>query len=182
MAKVTGPLFSVDASGRYAGSLVFAKWKGRNYVRQLVIPSNPMSADQETARNSVRVTGAAQHFVAVNTQTSDELSDVDLAVLKGVTPAGYAWNGYLTQKMIGEAGANMTAADTAWGALAAADQTAWDTAAAGLTAPIPEVQQYDADGSLGTPKSGGEVLFDYYYGLYMIGLVSEPGATPPTYT
>jgi hypothetical protein len=41
---------SVDASGKFAGSMVFSKWKGRNYVRQLVTPANPKSAKQTGIR------------------------------------------------------------------------------------------------------------------------------------
>lgn len=46
MARVTGPLFSLDASGKVGGALVFSRWKGRSYVRRLVIPSNPKSGSQ----------------------------------------------------------------------------------------------------------------------------------------
>lgn len=46
MAIVTGPLMSVDASGKFGGSMVFGKWKGRNYARKLVTPKNPKSAKQ----------------------------------------------------------------------------------------------------------------------------------------
>jgi len=37
---------SLDASGSLAGALVFSKWKGRNYVRQHVIPANPKKPGQ----------------------------------------------------------------------------------------------------------------------------------------
>ena len=50
MARVSGPLMSVDASGKFGGSMVFAKWKGRNYARQLVTPSNPKAAKQTGVR------------------------------------------------------------------------------------------------------------------------------------
>jgi hypothetical protein len=50
MAKVTGPLMSIDASGTYAKTLVFSKWKGRNYVRERVIPDNPKTALQMGVR------------------------------------------------------------------------------------------------------------------------------------
>jgi hypothetical protein len=50
MAKLTGPLMSLDASGSVAGTLTFSKWKGRPYVRQLVIPSNPKSVKQTSVR------------------------------------------------------------------------------------------------------------------------------------
>ncbi len=51
MARVTGPLMSIDASGTYGKSLVFAKWKGRNYVREHVKPSNPKTAKQIGVRS-----------------------------------------------------------------------------------------------------------------------------------
>lgn len=50
MARTTGPLMSLDASGTVAGTIVFSKWKGRNYVRQRVIPSNPRSPAQVGVR------------------------------------------------------------------------------------------------------------------------------------
>lgn len=53
MALLTAPLMSIDASGSVAKTLVFSKWKGRNYVRQHVIPHNPQSALQTADRASV---------------------------------------------------------------------------------------------------------------------------------
>lgn len=50
MASVTGPLMSFDASGTVAGSVVFSRWKGRNYVRRHAIPSNPQSGKQRSVR------------------------------------------------------------------------------------------------------------------------------------
>ena len=52
MAKVDGPLLSLDASGTIAGALTFSKWKGVNYVRQRVTPYNPKSAGQTTQRTA----------------------------------------------------------------------------------------------------------------------------------
>lgn len=46
MVKVNGPVMSLDASGSLGGTIVYAKWKGRNYVRTLVTPSNPRSGSQ----------------------------------------------------------------------------------------------------------------------------------------
>jgi hypothetical protein len=41
---------SQDASGTIAGQIVFSKWKGRNYVRQHVIPANPKTDKQTRIR------------------------------------------------------------------------------------------------------------------------------------
>ena len=36
MAKVTGPLYSIEASGTYADSFIFSKWEGLNIVKQYI--------------------------------------------------------------------------------------------------------------------------------------------------
>jgi hypothetical protein len=56
MAKVVGPLFSVDASGKLADSIVFMKWRGINTVRQYARPSNPNTADQQAVRTAFQDT------------------------------------------------------------------------------------------------------------------------------
>lgn len=54
MAVVKAPLLSLDASGSVAEAITFSKWKGRNYVRQLVKPSNPNSGLQVGVRAGLR--------------------------------------------------------------------------------------------------------------------------------
>jgi len=65
MAKLTGPLFSLSASGKLAKTLVYADWKGIDYARQYVIPSNPNSAGQQTQRGFL-TTAVAQWQDVVN--------------------------------------------------------------------------------------------------------------------
>jgi len=50
MAKVKGPLLSMDARGKIANSIVFGGWKGIQTVRQYVIPANPETQKQIDAR------------------------------------------------------------------------------------------------------------------------------------
>ena len=50
MAKLTGPLFSLGASGTIAKTITFGKWKGIPTARQRVVPSNPDTTDQQTQR------------------------------------------------------------------------------------------------------------------------------------
>ena len=51
MAKVLGPLLSLSASGKFAETMTFAKWKGIPVVRQFVTPANPQTAAQVAHRN-----------------------------------------------------------------------------------------------------------------------------------
>ena len=53
MAKVTGPLLSLDASGSVAKTITFSRWKGINYVRQRVIPTYSNTADQVAMRDLI---------------------------------------------------------------------------------------------------------------------------------
>lgn len=182
MAKVSGPLMSMDARGAFAGAIVFSAWKGRNVVRQLVKPSNPMTADQQTARNAVRVLGAGQHFASATALKRSGETDLDRVELQALAPSGQAWNGYLVKSAIGAGSAAYTAATTAYNALTAPQKTAWDTAANALVPPIPSVPQKAAGGVPTTALSSGAVFFHYCYGLYIAGaMAAAPGATPPVY-
>jgi len=181
MAKVTGPLMSMDASGSYAGTIVFTRWKGRNVVRQLVTPANPKSLNQETARNAIRVLGAGQRFANQTTQIRGGETITDKDELIGLAPSGQAWNGFLVKSAIGAGGISYDEATTAWNALLAADHTNWDNAAAGLVPAIPAVAQFGAGGAAAPALTAGEVYFHYEYGLYKAGAASMPTATPSGY-
>lgn len=183
MAKVTGPLMSMDASGAFAGTLVFTRWKGRPVVRQLVIPSNPRSTDQAIQRNILRVTAAAQRWANVSTSIGPGRTKKDKEVLIDYAPAGFAWNGNFVKTMVGLGSVAYNAATAAFATLGASDKTAWDTAAAALTPAITSVVQRNAfTNEIGTPISAGNVWFVYQYALFLLTIRTVPGATPPTYT
>ena len=182
MAKVSGPLMSMDASGAFGGALVFGKWKGRPTVRQLVTPSNPQSAGQTEARNRVRVTGMAQNKVRLSAQIKSGQTLTEKALLMAAAPSGYAWNGFLTDMMIGSGGLTYDAAQTAYALLTAPQKTAWDVAAAARTPAVIAVNQATAGGGVGTPMTSGEAYFIQQWGMYAAGIyAAAPGAVPPTF-
>lgn len=182
MAKVTGPLMSMDASGAFGGAIVFSRWKGRNTVRQLVTPSNPMSAGQVEARNRVRTSGSAQRQINLSAQIRNTFTQTDKALLSAAAPSGQAWNGFLTDSVIGAGAVAYDAAAAAWTALAAGEKTAWDVAAAARVPAIMGVAQMAAGNVAATPLSAGNVYFHQQYGLYIAGIITAaPGAVPPTY-
>jgi hypothetical protein len=61
---------SVDASGTYARTLTFSKWKGRNYVRERVIPANPKSAKQMGVRAMLKFLAQAWAAIGASPQAS----------------------------------------------------------------------------------------------------------------
>jgi hypothetical protein len=182
MAKVTGPLMSMDASGKFGGALVFGKWKGRPTVRQLVTPANPQSANQVEARNRVRATGVMQRQLMTSLEVKSGETLTDKALLAAAAPAGYAWNGHLTDMAIGGGGVTYDAASSAWTALTAGEKTAWDNAAAARAPAFQGASQQIAGGGAGTPLTPGQVYFTQQYAMFAAGIFpSAPTATPPTY-
>jgi hypothetical protein len=79
MVKVAGPAFSLDASGALGDAIVYSKWKGRPYVRERVIPSNPRSAGQVAMR--AMLTWLAQQWdaqSAADKLTWDDPADAEV--------------------------------------------------------------------------------------------------------
>lgn len=94
MAKVTGPLMSMSASGKLGDAIVFSIWKGVAYVRQFVIPANPQSVGQGDQRVIVGGTGRAVGKVAVLSSFNDKL------IALGVIPAGQSKQSYLVKYIL----------------------------------------------------------------------------------
>lgn len=96
MAKVDGPLFSVEAHGKIADSIVFFPWKGRHVVRQWLKPTNPQSTLQGYVRSALKAISKA---IAVIWNTSNG-DTVDSALYQRITskaPAGLNWNAFHAQ-------------------------------------------------------------------------------------
>jgi len=92
MAKVTGPLFSVSASGKFAQALVYSSWKGSNVVRELVVPANPQTGAQGDRRTMLGGLGRAASPV-------DKLSQY-AEYARVVALTGQTWLSTLVQYMM----------------------------------------------------------------------------------
>ena len=181
MAKVTGPLMSMEASGKFADSLVFGKRKGKNVVRSFSIPSNPQTQGQMDIRNFMKLGGAMQVVCGALTVKRSGETKTDKALLTAKAPSDQTWNSFVVQKLIGNGGDNIIAGKAAYSALSAPQKTAWADAAAALPYPFTAVGQVDAGGVVGTPVVAGEVYFLYVYALFKAGVADSPTGTPPTY-
>jgi hypothetical protein len=94
MAKVTGPLMSISASGKLANSLVFFGWKGLNVVRQWLIPANPMSASQGNFRTMLAGTGKAVGKIETDGEIAAQL------ISQNLIPAGQTKQSYLVKYIL----------------------------------------------------------------------------------
>jgi len=50
MARLNGPLFSLDARGKLGWALIYSIWMGINYARKYIIPANPSTDAQMLIR------------------------------------------------------------------------------------------------------------------------------------
>lgn len=91
MAKVVGPLMSVAASGKFAGSMVYSTWKGRPYVRQLVTPANPKSEKQTGIRSCMKFLARWWATLSAPEQSSWDT----LAAAKSIS----AFNAYVAENL-----------------------------------------------------------------------------------
>ena len=78
MASTKAPLFGLDASGSLGGAIVFAKWKGRSYVRMHSVPSNPNTLAQIGVRALMKfITQDFTNLTAPEVQEWDDLAASD---------------------------------------------------------------------------------------------------------
>jgi hypothetical protein len=91
MAKVTGPLYSMTASGKIADAMVFFSWKGIATVRQWLVPANPKAADQGDVRLVLGGLGRAVGKLEVDSAYHTKLKDLE------VIPAQQTKQSYLVQ-------------------------------------------------------------------------------------
>jgi len=92
MAKVTGPLFSIEARGKIADAMVFFPWKGRNIVREWKAPSNPQTGAQGDRRIMLGGLGRAGGPVAKTSLYAE--------YARAVTPSGQTWLSELVRYMM----------------------------------------------------------------------------------
>ena len=131
MAKVTGPLMSMSASGKLANAIVYFPWKGIHVVREWLKPANPQTADQGDQR---LIAGALGRATSVVHTTSDFAAEIREYMATGLT-----WPAAISKYMID----NVVNNGTAWDALvteyeAHTASAAFDTEAAALN-----LQQFD---------------------------------------
>jgi len=110
-AKVTGPLFSISASGKLADAMVHFPWKGRSVVRKWLKPSNPQTTAQGDRR--VMLGGLGRGASVVNTASQFAV------YTRVVTPAGQTWVSYFVKYMMETyftSAANFTTHDSEEGA------------------------------------------------------------------
>ncbi len=138
MAKVDGPLFSVEARGKVADAIVFFPWKGRHVVRQWLKPTNKKSTLQGYVRAALFAIG--KEITQIWSKSNGKAVDSKLYSLNTVmAPAGLNWNAFHAQGFLDRlqtAGTFVTASFTAliaaYSALATAVLTAFKTNASAL--------------------------------------------------
>jgi hypothetical protein len=96
MAKVDGPLFSLEAKGKIGDAIVFFPWKGRHAVRRWLKPTNPRDIDQKLVRQKMASFGKCLKAISTPSTALPNGADIVFTV-KALTPAAQIWNAYLVK-------------------------------------------------------------------------------------
>lgn len=158
MAKVNGPLMSMEASGTIAGTLTFDK---RGFVRTHVTPANPQTAEQGNVRQRLLAVQKALRFIGAAV----------VAVVRTLAPTSYRWNSYLLSQVLGAASTEFDASVAAYAALTAPERAAWETKAVAIGITEQSITYATDD-----PVSPGLALFAVARTLYRLGVNVEDGA------
>lgn len=100
---------SLDASGSVAETITFAKWKGRNYVRQLVTPSNPRTAGQLATRSILGTLAKAAHAVLTSYADMAHVGSPFFVAARDGAPSGQSWISWMQKVMYSLFDARVTA-------------------------------------------------------------------------
>lgn len=94
MAKVEGPLFSLEARGKIGNAIVYFPWKGRHVVRQWLKPTNPQSVLQGYVRAALKSIGKFISQILCISKGS-ALDSLLYADATSSADAGMNWNAWL---------------------------------------------------------------------------------------
>jgi len=100
MAKVEGPLMSIEARGKIADAIVFFPWKGRHVVRQWLKPTNPQSTTQGYVRAAMKAIGKALSKI-VSTSQGGALDSELYTEATASVDSGLNWNAWLAGGFLG---------------------------------------------------------------------------------
>lgn len=128
MAKVTGPLMSIEASGQFAQSIVFDR---RGFARGYTTPSNPRTNLQQQTRLAMKAAQTAAKHLNATARTT----------LQGIS--GYRWNAALLSETLGTNLANWNTAMVEYETLSVGDMGALQTLAQALKLSYIQVPEYD---------------------------------------
>lgn len=151
MAKVTGPLMSMSASGKIADAIVFFGWKGTNVVRQWLKPSNPKSTGQGDTRIAMGGTGRAVGKIIADGAYHQQLINLSLI------PGGQTKQSYMVKYII----ANYISTGTLYAAEIAAVKAHTASSAIGTVANSLSILEFDLSYATYAP-------YDKRLGVYLL--------------
>ena len=183
MPVVTLPLCSMDAVGTIARRHTFYPKAGKTILRQRVIPANPSSQDQVTARAVHSLCTHLIRWAVATTMAPDGQPLTDKQRLQAITPMARRWVNLIYSKALADSQANVRGALLQWSLMAPTDAAAWNAAAIALTPAITAWTPATAPGATPPTFTAGELFFTWRYLLFLLHVVdTAPTNTPPAYS
>ncbi len=164
MAKVTGPLGSMTASGKFGNMMVFFGWKGRQVVRGLVTPANPMKPKQGDQRVAMGGTGRAVGKIMPGKYFAN------LLITLGLITSGQTKQSYLVKYIL----KNYLTSSLAYGTMLAAFTAHTCSVAFNNNADALTLTEYDLAYADVAPYQKGFGLYLIAKAAHAIGMTGTP--------
>lgn len=161
---------SIDASGTFADTLTASKWKGRNYMRQRVIPSNPQTSGQQAVRSILGTLAKACHAVLTSYADMVGVGSPFFVAARDGAPSGQSWISWLQKVMYPLFGARVTA----FAGLSGTIQGYYNTTGTAIG-----LSSY-TDKSGDTHTSGEQLFMLAYFATFYLGITVAGGYLTPT--
>lgn len=165
MAKVEGPLMSMEARGKIGNAVVFFPWKGRHAVRRWLKPTNPRRTDQQIIRQKLAALGKC--LGAIKTPDPDDLAAGSAVYqeIKTLVTTGQIWNAFLVKKALDFFKVDADYVEFAGAITALGHYSSWTEAAGALNLHT----LYATDIKYATDVPPGVQLAMAAYGCYAMG-------------
>lgn len=170
MAKVNGPFMSLDASGTLADTLTASKWKGRNYMRQRIIPANPQTSGQQAVRSILGTLAKAAHAVLTSFVDVAGVGSPFFVAARDGAPSGQSWISWMQKVMYPLFGGRVTA----FAGLSGTYQGYYNNQATAIG-----LASY-VDKSGDTHTSGEQLFMLAYFATVYLGITVAGGYLTPT--
>lgn len=179
MARMTGPLLSLEARGMIAGRYIYQQAMGRQVMRYHWQQGQHTTIEQAPYQQAH---GLLSHLISWIKAGRPHLNSSgldDYLMLREIAGRRDRWNDMVRRRMLKHGHANISHVLALWAGLDETDREAWGNVASGVAPTLTEYTGKAPPGIEPPTWPAGALFFVYHWLAYLVGLIQdEPGATP----
>lgn len=179
MAKMNGPLLSMEARGMIARRYVYQRTQGGQSMRYHWPSAQPITAAQAPHQ---QLHGWLTHVISFVKQARPHLNTTaedDYIYMRSIAGPELRWNDIIRRRMMGGTPSKLARVRAAWGSLTDPQKTAWEAEAA---AQAPSLTAYVGAAPAGWPTpifTPGQCWYLYRWTAFLLPITTTAPAEWP---